>query len=230
MSQEIQNLIRAQDEDQFEKNMRNYKEMIVLLNVHDNYKNDIENMVENGKKITDILIAYTFLNETYGKAAQIGALVNKKEAGASWFDIFKQYNTENQAFTPQSFDFDYLESLMKQAGITNDDIMIVDRVSQSTGAAFEDVIDQKTQGQSWKEVNAGYGIVNGQESIPRVSITHDQLKKHTAGGVLSEEQVTETLVTAYKLGLEEQVAIDRVKAGYTVERLFAEALEQKYYQ
>lgn len=230
VSQEIQDIIKSQDEDQFDKNMRNYKEMIVLLNVHEKFKNDIENMVGDGKRITDIMIAYAFLNDCYGKAAQIENLVNKKESGSDWVDIFKQYNAENQAFTPQSFDFDYLENLAKQAGITNDDIMIADRVSQSVGATFEEVIDQKAGGVSWKDINAGYGIVNGQEAIPRVSVTRDQLKKHTAGGALSEERVTETLVTAHKLGLEEQTAIDKAKAGYTIERFFAEALEQKYYQ
>lgn len=229
VSQEIQNLIKAQDEGQFKRNLRNYKEMIVLLNVHEKFKNDIENMIGNGKMATDIMIAYTFLNDCYGKATEIETLVNQKEAGSSWVEIFKQYNRENQPFTPQSFDFDYLDNLMKQAGITNDDIMIADRVSRSARTAFEEVIAKRTGGESWKEINADYDIVNGQEAILRVSVTQEQLEKHKKGGALSEEQVVETLVIANKLGLDEQTAIDKAKTGYTVERFFAEALEQKYY-
>lgn len=230
VSQEIQDLIKVQDEDQFKRNLRNYKEMIVLLNVHEKFKNNIENMIVNGKKITDIMIAYTFLNDCYGKTEEIGTLINQKEAGSSWVEIFKQYNRKNRAFKPQSFDFDYLENLMKQSGITNDDIMIADRVSQSAGIDFKEIIDRKADGESWKEINAAYGIVNGQETLPRVPISSEQLNKHTAGGALSEEQVTEVLVTAYKLGLDEQTAIDKAKAGYTNEMFFAETLEQKYYQ
>ncbi|NLV35631.1 MAG: hypothetical protein GXY17_03010 [Clostridiaceae bacterium] len=230
IAEEVQNLIKAQDEDRYEENIRNYKEMIVLLNVHDSYKNEIEDMVKEGKSITDIMIAYTFLNDCYGKAELIEMLVNKKEAGQSWSEIFKQYNKDYPAFMPQSFDFDYLDNLLKQGGITNDDIMIADRVSQSAGAAFEEVIDKKAGGEAWKEINAYYNIVNGQETILRVSVTQEQLEKHKVGGTFSEEQVVETLVTANKLGLDEQTAIDKAKAGYTVERFFAEALEQKYYQ
>ena len=229
VSEEIQNLIKAQDENQYERNLRNYKEMIVLLNVHDNYKNIIEDMVRDGKKITDIMIAYNFLNECYGKVSQLKPLVEQKESGESWVNIFKKYNRENKAFEPRSFDFAYLETLMSQEGITSDDIMIADRISQNAGTDFSEVIGEKASGKSWRDVSESYGIVNGQETIPRVSITQEQLKKYSAGGVLTEEQVTEVLVVASKLGLNEQTAIDKAKGGFTTEQFFAEALEKKYY-
>lgn len=229
VSQEIQSLIKGQDTVHYDKNIKNYKQMIVLLNVHEEFKNDLESIVKKGKKITDIMIAYNFLNDYYGKVAQVEILVDQKEAGENWVNIFKQYNKNNRAFTPRNFDFDYLDKLMKQAGITNDDIMIADRVSQNAEVTFNEVINEKIAGKPWRDINAGFGIVNGQEMMPRVSVTREQLKKYKAGGALSEEQITETLVTAYKLGLGEQAAIDKTKAGYTMESFFAEALEQKYY-
>ena len=229
VSKEIQNLIKAQDDDRYERNLKNYKEMIVLLNVDDSFKNDIEDMVRDGKKITDIMIAYSFLNDCYGKASQLELLVKQKEGGESWVNIFKKYNRENEAFKPSNFDFDYLETLMKQTGITNDDIMIADRISQNAEADFSEIINKKASGKSWNDISASYGIISGQETLPRVSVTQEQLKKHTAVRALSKEQVTEILVTASKLGLDEQAAIDKAKAGYTVERFFAETLERKYY-
>lgn len=228
VSTEVQNLIKNQDTENYDKNLNNYKRMIVLLNVHEDFKNQLESMVKEGNRLTDIMIAYTFINDCYGKIEQVKELTNEKESGGNWADIFKKYITEKQAFVPRSFDFEYLESLMKEAGITNDDIMIADRVSQNAGIEFNEIIDEKIAGKSWKDINANYGIVNGQEAMPRVSVTSEQLKKHTSDGILSEEQVTETLVTAFKLGITEQLAVEKAKAGYKTEDFFAEVLEEMY--
>lgn len=229
ISEEIQDLIKEQDRVNYDKNIKHYKEMIILLNVHDEFKNHMENMVRNGKKITDIMTAYTFLHDCYGKISQLESLVEQREAGESWTDVFSEYNRENGAFKPRNFDFNYLESLMEKGTLTADDIMIADRISQNAGVDFSEVISEKESGKSWKDICVYYGIVNGQETIPRVQVTQEQLKKYTAGKLLTEEQVIAALVAAHKLGLDEQEAIDKAKKGYTTEQLFAEALERKYY-
>ena len=229
ISQEIKDVIYAQDSDNFDKNIRNYKRMIVLLNVHDVFKTHIEDLIVEGMQLTDLMIAYTFLNDCYGSIEQLEILVNQRELGLSWVDIFTGYNDENPAFEPSNFNFDYLDEIMAIDGITADDIMIADRVSQNMDIPFEDVIEGRINGEIWKDINAELGIVNGQSAMPRVPVTSEQLKKHTAGDLLSEQLVVETLVTAFKLGINEQKAIDKAKEGYTAERFFAEVLEDRYY-
>lgn len=229
VSTEIQNLIKEQEPAEYSKNLNNYKRMIVLLDVHGDFKNALEGLIKEGRNVTDIMIAYVFLNDCYGKIGQVETLVNKKESGKSWEEIFKQYYIDNPEFKPRNFDFDYLDNLMKEGGITADDVMIADRVSQIAKVPFEDVIAEKTPEKSWKDINAGFGIINGQDAMPRVPVTREQLEKYTSDGALTEDQVTRTLVTAYKLGLDEDAAISKAKSGYTTAKFFAEVLEQKYY-
>lgn len=228
VSAEVQNLIKVQEPSEFDKNLNNYKRMIVLLDVHEIFKAEIEKLISEGKKLPDLMIAYTYLNDRYGKLDQVAGLVNEKASGQSWPEIFSQYENENPAFVPTSFDPDYLDSLTKEKSITADDIMIADIVSQNAGIPFADVIKEKASGKPWEDINAVLGIVNGQDSMPRVPVTQEQLKKYVSGDSFNEDRVVETLVTAYKLGLDEKAAIDKAKSGYTSARFFAEALEQKY--
>ena len=228
VSPEIENIIKEQEPGEFTKNLNNYKRMLVVLNVHDTFKTKIENTIVSGKRLQDILIAYQYLNENYGLIDELDALITAKESGNTWLEAFNAYKQDNPEFVPRSFDFNYLEELMKSDGINEDDIMIADRVSQKVGLPFEDIISERISGKQWKEINEAYGIVNAQNKLPRVPVTQEQLKKYTTGSTITEEVVVETLVTAFKLEMDEQLAINKVKEGYTKEKFFAEALESKY--
>lgn len=227
ISPEIENMIREQEPGEFTKNLNNYKRMLVVLDVHDSFKTEIESRIASGKRIQDILIAYQFLNENYGRIDELDALIAARESGKTWLEVFNEYRQNNPEFIPRSFDFNYLEELMKSDGICEDDIMIADIVSQKTGVPFEDFIAERISGIKWKEINESHGIVNAQDVLPRVPVTQEQLKKYTSG-TFTEDMVVETLVIAFKLELDEQEAINKAKQGYTRERFFAEVLEDKY--
>ncbi len=228
ISPEIENKIREQEPGEFNKNLTNYKRMLVVLDVHDTFKSRMENLIVVGRRLPDILIAFQFLNENYGLIDELDVLLDDRESGKTWLEVFSTYRQNHPEFIPRSFDFDYLEELMQTDGITEDDIMIADRVSQKTGMAFEDVIARRVSGEQWKDINGDLGIASSQNMLPRVPITQEQLRIHSAGGCLSEEQVVETLVIAFKLEMDEQEAINKAREGYTKERFFAEVLEGKY--
>jgi hypothetical protein len=228
LSPEIENKIREQEPGEYNKNLTNYKRMLVVLDVQDTYKARMEELIVLGKRLPDILIAYQFLNENYGQIEELDDLLTQKESGKSWLEIFNTYRQQNPVFVPRSFDFDYLDELMQSEGINEDDIMIADRVSQKTGLPFENVIAGRASGKQWKDINEGFGIMNAQKKLPRVPVTQEQLKKYTTGSTLSEEKVVETLVIAHKLELDEQEAINKAKEGYSQEKFFAEALEARY--
>jgi hypothetical protein len=228
ISPEIENIIREQEPGEFNKNLNNYKRMLVVLDVHDTFRTEIENCIVSGKRLQDLLIAYQYLNENYGLIDELDVLIASKESGNTWLEVFYAYKQENPEFVPRSFDFNYLEEIMQSDGVIEDDIMIADRVSLKTGLPFESIIAERISGKQWKEINEGYGIINAQGMLPRVPVTQEQLKKHTSGGNISEEMVVETLVIAFKLEMNEQDAINKAKDGYTKERFFAEALENKY--
>lgn len=228
ISDEIQNIIRGQDPGGFDRNLNNYKRMLVILDVHDSHKEEIERLLTSGMDLKEILIAYEFLNEAYGRKDELEKLVAGKDLGRTWLEVFTAYDAANPEFTPRNFDFDSLDKLMKSGDIISDDVMIADRVSHQSGKAFEEIIALKKTGEAWKNINASLGILNSQNTIPSVPVTQEQIKKYTSNGALSEDRVVETLVTAFKLGLDEEAAIADARNGYTRERFYAEALELKY--
>ena len=202
--------------------------MLVNLNVHEKYKIEIERLLEEGHILSDVITSYEFLNENYGKMEQIQLLTVEKESGKTWNEIFKQYMTDNPVFEPRSFDSDYLLQLMSTPEITPDDIMIADRVSQNSITPFETVINNRIEGNSWKEINAGLEIVNGSSKIPHVPVTAEQLDKYSNSG-LYRRQIVESLVTAWKIGRTGDEIINKVKAGSTTEDIYAEYYTEKYY-
>lgn len=228
ISKEILDLIKAQDPDSYTKNLNNYKQLLELLNVHVKFKNEIERLIKKGKKLPDILIAYSFLNDCYGGMEDIEKLVDNKEAGKKWPDIFKEYFKNNPEFVPRDFESDYLERLL-DSGTNQDTIMIADRVSQKAKVEIDTLISKKQAGESWRLINAEYGIVNGLEKSPHLSVTRTQLTKYTTQTNLSEKEVINALTIGTKLGESADSVLNSVKKGLSKEEIYAMAFEEKYY-
>ncbi len=228
ISQEILDLIKAQDPDNYTKNLGNYKLLLKDLNVHIKYKNEIERLIKKGKKLPDILIAYSYLNDCYGSMKYIENLVNKKESGKKWSYIFEEYVKNNPEFAPRNFETGYLEKLM-ESGVDQDTIMIADRVSQKAKMEIDTVIQKKQAGASWRLINAEYGIVNGLEKSPHLSVTRTQLTKYASQTKLSEKDIIKALTIANKLGKTADSVFNSVKKGLSKEEIYAIAFEEKYY-
>lgn len=228
ISKEILDLIKAQDPDSYTKNLNNYKQLLELLNVHVKFKNEIERLIKKGKKLPDILIAYSFLNDCYGGMEDIEKLVDKKESGKKWPDIFKEYFKNNPEFVPRDFESDYLERLL-DSGTNQDTIMIADRVSQKAKVEIDTLISKKQAGESWRLINAEYGIVNGLEKSPHLSVTRNQLTKYTTQTKLSEKEIINALTIGTKLGKSADSVLNSVKKGLSKEEIYAMAFEEKYY-
>ena len=228
ISQEILDLIKEQDPDSYTKNLNNYKQLLEDLNVHVKFKNEIERLIKKGKKLPDIITAYSFLNDCYGFMEDIETLVNKKGAGKTWSDIFKEYIKSNPEFVPRDFDNNYLEKLL-ESNIDQDTIMIADRVSQKTNVEIDEIINKRQAGESWRLINAEYGIVNGLEKSPHLSVTRTQLSKYTAQTKLSEKDVIKALTIATKLDKPADSVLNSVKKGLSKEDIYAMAFEEKYY-
>jgi len=229
ISQEVLDLIKKSDPDNYTKNVDNYKQLLKNLNVHVIFKNEIERLIKSGKKLPDILTAYAFINDCYGSMTDLEKLVKEKASGKKWVDIFKAYNKSNPEFVPRNFDSQYLEKLLGTSGIDQEDIMIADRVSQNTNVAIEEVINKRIEGLNWRLIKAQYQIVNGQEKSPHLSVTRNQLAKYTNQTKLSEKKVIEALTIANKLGKSADDVLKLVKQGLSKEELYSRAYEEKYY-
>lgn len=229
ISQEILNLVKQSDVANFEKNITNYKNLLVKLNVQEVFKSEIERLIKEGHRLPELLIAYEFLNENFGTQGELEVLSIEKQGGKTWREIFKTYNTTNGEFIPRAFEPDYLERLMGKTNITPDDIMIADIIASKLQKDYDDIIVERLDGMSWKEVNGKLGILSSIQHLPRVQVTNEQIEKYKGSPGLTEEQIVDGFVIAEKLGKTEKEMIDKIKAGYSRERIYAECYQERYY-
>lgn len=227
ISSEMQEIIRQADPANFDKNIGNYKTLLIKLDVHQNYRDEMEQLLREGHGLPDVLTAYEFLNENFGMVTELEVLIAEKESGDNWSTVFERYNSRNPEFMPGSFEPEYLEELMSTPGITTDDIMLADRVAQKLSIAVSEVIAQRTAGAAWKDINENYGIVNAQMSIPHVPVTPGQIDRYTTGG-LERQQVILAFVIATKLDKNPEEVMDKLKSGESREQIYAGYYAEKY--
>lgn len=228
ISDEVLNKIKQSDPANYDRNVANYQNQLTALQVPESFKSEIERLIMANYRLPDLLIAYEFLYHHYGLIGDLEGFVTKKNAGNAWKTIFAEYNQSNAPFVPKDFAADTLETLMETPGIASDDIMLADRVSFEAGKPFDEVINAKVAGQSWREITAKLNILNGSDKLPRVQVTSQQLEKYTKSGRLTQQQVVEAFVLAYKVGKTPDEVVTKVQSGYTEEAVFAESYQQKY--
>lgn len=228
ISSEIQECIKKIDNKNFKKNVQNYKQLLIDLEVPDNYKSEIENMMKKGYIISDILTAYEFLYESYGLIDELEGLLEKKKAGKTWAEVFKGYNKTYKDYVPSNFKSGYLEELLKDPNITVDDVMNADRISQKGIKKFDQLMKLEKDGYTREEINGKIGIVNTAEEFPRVELTHIEVMDYEESIGLSEEQVVDALVMAKKMDEDEKKILKMVKKGSKKEDILAQHYSEKY--
>lgn len=226
LSAEIADSIKNSDSKNFDKNIGNYKKVLVQLNVPIEFRNQLEKLMKKGKKVADILPLYHFLYDNFGTIDELEGLIDKLESGESLGDIIRDYNSTNPEFVPSKFEETYLENLMKTMSI--DDIMIADRLSQRGLAKFEDLIVMRKSGKSWKIINANLGVINTADKLPRMSMTRAQVNKSMQDNGLNEKDATDVLVLTWKTGKDYSEISKELKSGKKKEDIDAEAYHEKY--
>jgi len=228
LKKEAEDTIISLDGVNADRNITNYKTLLAALDVPSSFQVQIEDMYNNGHRVPEVLTAYDYLYQNYGSIYELEGLVLKRESGTAWKDIFKEYNAKVPEFVPNSFPGGELEKIFKTPGITVDDVIIADRISQLTGRQFDELIEMRGQGKDWKTINESLGMVNTSGELPRVAVTSAQVKKHMAETGLSEEQIIEALVLAQKIDRDGKSIIDKLRSGIEEEAIIAESLEDKY--
>ena len=128
LSADIADSIKNSDSKNFDKNIGNYKKVLVQLDVPKEFRNQLETLINNGKPVTNILTLYNFLYDSYGTIAELEGLVAKLESGGNLGDIIRDYNVSHPEFVPSKFEKTYLETLM--VTMSMDDNLLSDRLSK----------------------------------------------------------------------------------------------------
>ncbi|MDQ4682708.1 hypothetical protein, partial [Stenotrophomonas maltophilia group sp. RNC7] len=109
ISTEVHNVIRQSDPNNYNKNIQNYTDLLIGLNVHSQHKEAIEELLLGGYRLPDIMIAYEYLYHSYGTVEDLKAFLVQKAQSTDWKTVFTQYKQNKASFVPRAFDSDYLE-------------------------------------------------------------------------------------------------------------------------
>lgn len=189
------------------------------FNISESMQQYLKEYETKGYDISDIRISYAFLVDVYGKKEDLKVLLDKAKEGKKWSDIFKEYNSQHDEFTPRAFDTEYLDKIMKSNTITSDDIIICDRISSITGEKFETLISRNMEGEEWPAIGEGLGIINNQDSLSRVPITTKQIEEYKQGYGVSEDVIVNCFVIANKYSVKPEDILVKVISNQTQEEI-----------
>jgi len=223
---DIADKIKNSDKSEFDKNIGNYEKALVQLDVPQEFRDQIDNLIKKDKKIQDILPIYNFLYDNYGTIAELDGLVDKLESAGNLEDIIREYNNSSPKFVPSNFEDQYLKKLMETFSVN--DIMIADRLSQKGVSKFEDLIALRQSGKSWKTINATLGVINTSDQFPKVSLTRAQVNKCMQDNGLNESDAIDVLVITSKTGKDYATVASELKKGKKKETIYAETYTEKY--
>lgn len=212
----------------YEHNVSNYKKFLAIFDVHQNYRERLTASLLGGSKVPDLLTAYEFVYQQLGAYQDVEKLAAGRASGESWQSLFRGYMEQETVFVPRAFDPDYLENLQGTPGVTSDDIMIADQISFKTGKTVQELMDNKIAGQSWREQAASLGLLFSGKTLPRVSVTAQQLEKYTASKEMTRDQAVKAIVLANKLGWQADDAVRKLLDGATEAALYEAAYTAKY--
>lgn len=239
LSKEVEARITASDRTGAEKNLHSYKRALVEFGVPEDLQMKMVSKLDQGFDIPDILTAYELLYKSYGTWSQLEEVLDGNKKGERWDRLINQYEGESGGFIPTTFPPGYLEALMEDRSITADDVMMADRIAQNekiklggenTGEMerFEYVMGLKKQGNRWKDIKQSLGMINREESTPRISITAEEAGEYLKDETLTQDQVVDALVTAKVCGLQPREVIEKTKAGVSQAAITRQYYDEKY--
>lgn len=206
-----------------------YKQFLIEFDVHPLLQESTDQWLLQGVPLSDMLVAYAYLYHQFGVMEEIEPMLAERSSGKTWADLFTQYQETHAPFVPRAFDPELLERLHDTSGMTSDDIMIADMIAFVTEADVEAIIERKMEsGESWQDITAANGILYGAENLPRVPVRMEQIETFLHSTELTEDQIIEGFVLAYKTGADVESVLQRLDEGSTEETIFAEELVRIY--
>lgn len=201
---------------------------VEYYSISDNTKGELLALQEQGYEEGAIRIAYSFLNDNYGKKSELINLLDQKKGGSTWQSIFTNYNSKTESFIPRAFERDYLDQLMMNSTVSSDDIIICDRLSFVTGKEFKEVMERylEQEEKNWQAISEELGIINSQRTLIRVPVTTEQIKKAQATYGLSENKIVTGYVLASKFNVKVEDIMIKIMSGQSKEKILAFYLEE----
>lgn len=205
-----------------------FKLLSARVKIPQEYLAEIKNMLKKNYEFKDVMIAFDFLNRSYGLIKELEPILEQRKGGMEWADIFTQYNKNHKEFVPKDFKSGYLEDIMSKYNANTDDIMIADRLSQKGLGEFEGFIKRRASGEKWQDINVSLGVVNIADKLPRVSLTNAQIKKVIQDSKLSKDKAIEALVIANEMNIDSADVVKQYKDKDKKEEIYENCYDELY--
>lgn len=176
--------------------------IIKINNIKDRFKMGDKQMknisleLNNGTKLIDLLIAYDVVNENLGTEDDLKNVLESRKSGKEWGEIINDYSKSQKKYIPRKYDEEVIKELIQNQGFSIDDLKIADRISQKGFKSFDDLLALKKQGDLWKDIKGSLGIIDGNETYPKIQLNVSDLEKYKKSTGLSEETVKNILMLA----------------------------------
>ncbi|MBD7912106.1 hypothetical protein [Clostridium cibarium] len=228
LEDEITDVIRKNDEKDADRNIENYKKLIVELDVPEEFQEKVNEALKKGYNPSDVFTCYNFIYEKYGQVEDILNLLKDKDGSVSWEGVFEKYNKKNKEFVPSNFQDGLIDEILKNSNLKTDDIMIADRISQKGLGKFEDLIDERKKDGNWRKIKLSLGILNLEESLYSTAITSADIVKYSSNKSITEEQVIKALSIARKANIESEDLIKELVGVNKEEKIYSKIYASKY--
>jgi membrane-associated HD superfamily phosphohydrolase len=228
LDEETRRLLSDSSKTSLDREIKNYKKVIAEFNPCQIYLNKINKEIEDGNDIDDVFICYNFINEKYGNIEEMDKLLSQKKEGLEWKGIFEEYCKTNKEFTPSNFEEGFIEKELNGNNIDTNDIMIADRISQKGVEKFQELIDKRKKGESWRDIKSSLGIINLEEKLGSISITSGDVEKYRANVDLSDDEIISALVLARKSNVSDSRVLEEINNGKNHEEIYAEIYTDKF--
>lgn len=228
ISSDAERIIRNADEKNAVKNIRNYKTLIVKLEIPEKFQQVILDKVKEGNKVPDVFIAYEYLYEKYGTTDELNMMLKERTGNKEWESIFTQYKNGQKEFIPRDFAKGDLDKLFSTPGITSGDIMNADKISQRGIKRFDELIQMRKEGQTWVEINTNLGILNTSQKLPEAKTSSYIIENYCKSLNMPKDKVMSALMIAAKTDMDDNKVLDMIKQGKSEEEVLAKFYETTY--
>ena len=208
--------------------IKDYKIIMAQYSPTNELLDVINKKLEDGFDMSDIAVCYSFLYEKNGNIKDLDNLLNQRKKGKSFDKIFVKYNKDNKEFKPSDFEDGFIESQI-ESGLTTDDIMIADEISQKDlGPDIKSLLDRKKSGETWRDIKGKLGFVKLEEEYKSYSITSTEVSDYANETGLTKDQVIEALLLARKNKVDEKTVIEEIKNEKSIEEIYMGIFTERY--
>jgi len=205
-----------------------YKKLVIEKGLTDLKIEKLKQYLLNYTDYFAILTIYDCLADNFFAYSDLDAAVKRYMNGESLDNILDYYIEFDRDFKSYNFEEDELEYYMISAGLSAQDIMMADLMSQHCGIPIKEIIDKMLELESWESLTEGYGIINSNRKLHSVDVNSEDILICQNELGLTEEEAIKEIVTADKAKIKKSDIVKMKKSKVKKGKIFVEEMHDRF--